>query len=52
MIGHHGTNRNSARLILKDGFKISQGEQWFGAGVYFFENDPIEAKNWAIKVKG
>lgn len=52
MIGHHGTSRESAGAILETGFNKSQGEQWFGDGVYFFEDDPEEAKQWAIKVKG
>jgi len=52
MIGHHGTHREFARSILASGFNRSHGEQWFGDGVYFFEDDPVEAKNWAIKIKG
>jgi hypothetical protein len=53
IIGHHGTNRQNAANILQEGFRSSVGEeQWFGEGVYFFEDDPIEAKNWAVKVRG
>lgn len=52
MIGHHGTCKQNARSILVNGFTKSQGEQWFGDGVYFFEDDVEEAKQWAIKVKG
>lgn len=51
MIGHHGTNQELAKSILINGFNKSHGEQWFGDGVYFFEDDPLEAKDWAIKVK-
>ncbi len=53
IIGHHGTSRENVPKILDSGFKVSIGEeQWFGEGVYFFEDDPVEAKNWAIKIKG
>jgi len=51
MIGHHGTSREMAKSILTSGFNKLHGEQWFGGGVYFFEDDPLEAKNFAIKIR-
>ena len=52
--GHHGTDINSCKLILKSNYKISEGDQhWLGEGVYFFieglSTDTINlAKKWAI----
>jgi hypothetical protein len=51
MTGHHGTNKVNAQGILRTGFRKSKGKQWFGDGVYFFDDDQREALNWAIKVK-
>ncbi len=52
MIGHHGTSVENAKMILEEGFRKSSGKhQWFGEGVYFFDDDYIEARNWAVKVK-
>lgn len=51
MIGHHGTSKENAHSILRTGFLKSKGYQWFGDGVYFFDDDQKEARNWAIKVK-
>lgn len=52
--GHHGTDINSCKAILKSNYKISKGDQhWLGEGVYFFieglSTDTINlAKKWAI----
>ena len=52
--GHHGTDINSCKAILKSNYKISEGDQhWLGEGVYFFieglSTDTINlAKKWAI----
>ena len=51
MIGHHGTSKVKAHSILDSGFRKSSGKQWFGDGVYFFDDDPREALNWAVKIK-
>ncbi len=37
MIAYHGTTRDSAELILNEGFTFSLGnEHWLGDGAYFF----------------
>lgn len=45
---YHGTTLESARIIAKEGFKKSTGEQqYLGDGVYFFETSEAEAIYWA-----
>ena len=52
--GHHGTDIDSCKSILKSNYKISKGDQhWLGEGVYFFieglSTDTIDlAEKWAI----
>jgi len=54
LIGFHGTDLKNLKVIKKDGFESSQGdEHWLGEGIYFFTEgitgDPkIDARNWAI----
>jgi hypothetical protein len=48
----HGTSKQTADVIIREGFKKSTGdEQWLGDGVYFFTNglsDPQNAaQQWA-----
>ena len=51
--GHHGTDIDSCKAILKSNYKISKGDQhWLGEGVYFFieglSTDTINlAEKWA-----
>ena len=51
--GHHGTDIDSCKAILKSNYKISEGDQhWLGEGVYFFieglSTDTINlAEKWA-----
>lgn len=51
-IGYHGTSKEAATSILNSKcFKISNDdEEWLGEGVYFFEDDPIQAVDWCTKV--
>src|SRR3990167_10256340 len=45
--GYHGTNREDAEQILKEGFKLSANEyDWLGDGVYFFQDAPHRAWEW------
>jgi len=47
----HGTSRESADTILKDGFRVSRDKNlFFGDGVYFFQGSPKEAYNFAANV--
>lgn len=53
--GYHGTSADSAKSILDNGYSLSAETEWFGAGVYFFEDcAPFsygieEAKWWVTK---
>jgi hypothetical protein len=45
---YHGTSKDNAEKIEKEGFNPSTGEDDFlGNGVYFFESSEWHAKNWA-----
>ena len=54
---YHGTSKNNSDSILKHNYNFSGKKEWFGSGIYFFEDlKPLcsgqeEAKNWAIYVK-
>jgi len=56
-IGYHGTNVKNIDNIRNCGYNFSGKKEWFGKGIYFFEdlipitNGFIEAKSWAVKVK-
>ena len=46
--GFHGTSRASAGSILANGFDLSRNEyDWLGEGVYFFQDAPQRALDWA-----
>ena len=46
--GFHGTSRASAGSILAKGFDLSRNEyDWLGEGVYFFQDAPQRALDWA-----
>ncbi|HYO16540.1 MAG TPA: hypothetical protein VE685_25360 [Thermoanaerobaculia bacterium] len=48
VIGYHGTSVAAAESILLEGFKRSQNEyDWLGDGVYFFQDAPNRAYQWA-----
>jgi hypothetical protein len=47
--GYHGTSRTKAANILKQGFLASDNDyDWLGTGIYFFQDAPIRATQWAI----
>lgn len=52
-IGYHGTSKEAADLILKSNYFYSSRdeEEWLGEGVYFFEDDSLQALDWCKKVK-
>lgn len=53
VIGYHGTCREYSRKILSDGFELSRNEyDWLGDGIYFFQDAPNHAMEWAKKVHG
>lgn len=51
--GYRGTAKKYTKLIkYKEDLKKSEGEdEYFGHGIYFFENDKREAHNWAKYVR-
>ena len=52
-IGYHGTSRADAQLVLRDGFQISRNAyDWLGDGVYFFQDAPYRAREWAARRHG
>ncbi len=55
--GYHGTSADTGQRIITNGYNLSDDNEWFGSGIYFFETTkPLfdgfsEAKAWAINVK-
>ena len=48
VVGYHGTSRAAAEAILDEGFKASSNRfDWLGDGVYFFQDQPSRAQQWA-----
>ena len=51
--GYHGTSSEAADMILREGFRISQNPyDWLGDGVYFFQDAPHRAWEWASERHG
>jgi hypothetical protein len=51
--GYHGTSVDAATAILRDGFRMSRNEyDWLGDGVYFFQDAPERAWEWATTHHG
>ena len=47
LVCYHGTSRDSAEKILSTRtYKESGADSWLGRGVYFFENDHLQAKRF------
>ncbi len=50
VLGFHGTNEKIAKKVVlrKGGLRLSKNEyDWLGSGIYFWENDPKRAWEWA-----
>ncbi|MBI1929403.1 hypothetical protein HYR99_34805 [Candidatus Poribacteria bacterium] len=46
--GYHGTSIDSADAILQSGFEVSHNDyDWLGKGIYFFQEAPQRAWEWA-----
>jgi len=46
--GYHGTSSRFVEAILSEGFRSSRNEyDWLGDGVYFFQDAPDRAQEWA-----
>jgi hypothetical protein len=52
--GYHGTSLSEAEEIVRTNFKPSApgSGAYLGGGVYFFDNQPSQAKRWARKYSG
>ncbi len=56
--GYHGTDLKNVNSIITKGYVPSGENEWFGTGVYFFEDlKPLtngfqEARSWAVYVCG
>ena len=51
--GHHGTSATAATSILREGFRASRNAyDWLGDGVYFFQDAPARAQEWATTLHG
>ncbi|MGZ5440647.1 MAG: hypothetical protein ACXW5U_06855 [Thermoanaerobaculia bacterium] len=48
--GYHGTSKEQAFQIKKDGFQPSANKyDWLGDGTYFWQDAPSRAREWAQK---
>jgi hypothetical protein len=48
--GYHGTSRAKAESILDRGFRASDNDyDWLGTGIYFFQDAPLRATQWATE---
>jgi hypothetical protein len=48
--GFHGTTLVAAESIVRNGFKHSEKDyDWLGDGVYFWQDGPYRAREWALK---
>ena len=46
--GYHGTTAQDAQAILQSGFRPSTNRyDWLGDGVYFWQDAPARAWEWA-----
>jgi hypothetical protein len=49
--GFHGTSAAAAEVILQEGFTLSRNDyDWLGDGIYFFQDAPERARQWAEKL--
>jgi hypothetical protein len=47
-IGYHGTSNAAAQAVLRAGFRVSRNAyDWLGDGIYFFQDAPNRAREWA-----
>ena len=47
---YHGTSQTKAANILKYGFRASDNDyDWLGTGIYFFQDAPLRARQWATQ---
>jgi hypothetical protein len=50
ILGYHGTSQERAAAILSTGFRASDNDyDWLGTGIYFFQDAPLRARQWATQ---
>jgi hypothetical protein len=52
LVGYHGCDRSVGESVLFRGKKLKASENdydWLGHGIYFWENDPQRALDWAVQ---
>jgi hypothetical protein len=50
ILGYHGCDRSVGERVLSGDLDLIQSDKeydWLGPGVYFWENDPVRAREWA-----
>lgn len=53
VLGYHGTSKGAAEVILSQGFRASQNKyDWLGKGIYFWQDAPLRAWEWAEQQYG
>ena len=51
--GYHGTSSEAAERIMTEGFQLIRNPyDWLGDGIYFFQDAPQRAWNWARERHG
>jgi hypothetical protein len=51
--GYHGTSEKAALQILEGDFKVSENSwEWLGHGIYFWQDAPYRALEWATEWLG
>ncbi|WP_235566284.1 hypothetical protein [Methylibium sp. Root1272] len=54
VLGFHGCDRSHGEAVLSSGKHLrtsSNSHDWLGEGIYFWENDPWRAHDWAWEAK-
>jgi hypothetical protein len=50
VFGNRGTSKQKANTVLSQGFRVSDNDyDWLGEGVYFFQDAPYRAMQWATQ---
>ena len=53
VLGYHGTSSSMNESILNEGFLFSKNiYDWLGDGIYFFQDGPQRAWEWAVEHRG
>lgn len=53
VLGYHGCDRRVGEDILagEEMVAANNGYDWLGTGLYFWEQDPVRAMNWALEAR-